>query len=142
MTRPITTLYTILAALLALCAHGAATLTLTDPAEAASVPARAASCAEDDPCWNWAKDGNHKRGVTLVDGTPKVVTVCGFNRLWAHGAIRYSLKYNGALHSTGLPKLRGDYYARTLTDCAWRIRQAHPYPWHQGPGRWAVQHGY
>jgi hypothetical protein len=98
---------------------------------------RGNACMEDNPCWNWAKMGNHRRGVVLLDGTPMVVLPCGFNRLWAIGAIRHRLdgyKMND--------RLRGDRFARTLTDCPWRDHDGHPYPWHQSPGRWAVQNGY
>lgn len=98
-------------------------------------------CAEDNPCWNWAKMGNHKRGVVLVDGTPKIVGPCGFNRLWAHGAIRHFLVVDGHAYKS-MSKLKGDTFARTLTDCPWRIRESRPFPWQQGPGAWAVQHGY
>lgn len=129
----------LLAAILIIAAIGAST---AQAGEGAILPderfAGGWYCAEDDPCWNWAKMGNHRRGVILLDGTPKVVGPCGFNRLWAHGAIRYRLSTNTNL----LTRLKGDKFARTLTDCPWRTRESKPFPWHQSPADWADSMGY
>lgn len=117
------------------CALFAASAELSRPAQAAET-----CTTEDSPGWNWAKCGNHQRGVVTLDGGVYIVGACEFNKMWAHGAIRH-------IGTTPLPgerieKLRGDRFARTLTDCPWRIRQSHPYPWHQTPGFWIIKQGY
>lgn len=77
----------------------------------------ARQCHEDQACWNWAKMGNHKRGIVLntPDGEPTrtaVVGVCQFNLHDLAGWIDWQ-------HT---PHLRGDKFARSLTDCPWRLR--------------------
>lgn len=42
-------------------------------------------CFEDEPCWRWPTMGNHRRGVVTMNGTPLVVTVRRFCRLYLHG---------------------------------------------------------
>lgn len=91
----------------------AAAAMLTVPAGSSAAP----HCAEDAPCFNWAHDGNHRRGVTLntPNGEPTrraVVSVCQFNLYDRAGWIDWQRT----------PRLRGDGFARSLTDCRWRLR--------------------
>lgn len=79
------------------------------------------TCTEGQPCWNWAVMGNHKRAVVTLDGDPRVVGPCQFNRLWALGKIRYHVRFDGRTYHT-LTRMHGDTFARTLTDCPWRNR--------------------
>lgn len=81
---------------------------LADSALGAS-PAR--TCFEDEPCWNWATMGNHKRGVVTTDGTPLVVGPCRFARMWERGRLRYSVRFNGRTYVL-LERLKGDGWAR------------------------------
>jgi hypothetical protein len=62
----------------------------------------AAHCHEDSSCWTWSTMGNHKRGITLTDGTHVVVGPCAFRRSDARGVIDWERS----------PRLRGDGYAR------------------------------
>jgi hypothetical protein len=81
-------------------------------------------CLEDEPCWDWANMGNRKRGVVTLWGNFKVVGPCQFNRLWAQGKIRHTITVDGKELSM-MDRLKGDRYARTLTDCPWRIWRTH-----------------
>lgn len=48
-------------------------------------------CAEDDPCWNWAIMGNHKRGWVGPWGSPHIGSICRFTNALAHHKIfRYA----------------------------------------------------
>jgi hypothetical protein len=94
---------------------------LADAALAGSLPradlaikgqgASAIACAEDEPCWNWATMGNHRRGVVTLEGDPLVVGPCRFQRLWYRGLLRYSVRFDGVSYPT-LDRLRGDGTAR------------------------------
>ncbi len=95
----------------------------------AAPAADAAGCAEDQACWNWATMGNHQRGVKVLtfhsDGSVtsarKVVGVCRYNHLWADGRVPYSILVNG--EGVKFNRwMRGDEFARSLTDCPWRNR--------------------
>lgn len=121
------------------CAAFAGTAELSAPAQAASLDCPIQG-PEDEPGWNWAKCGNHQRGVVTLDGNVYVVGACEFNRMWAHGAIRYTQTVNGKRFET-LDPMRGDRFARSLTDCPWRIRESRPFPWHQSPEMWIFRSG-
>lgn len=99
------------------------------PAQAESAGTSCKAAAEDSGNWNWAKCGNRQRGVILLDGSTRVVGPCGFNRLWSAGAIRYD-RGAGDFYDGLMKPLRGDRFARSLTDCPWRIRQGRPFPQH------------
>ena len=93
------------------CALG--TLALATPAHARSASASALSCgAEDGPTWNWARCGNHKRGVVTLYGNVRTVGPCQFARLWRAGHLRYSVRVQGRTYRHLLPRLRGDGFAR------------------------------
>jgi hypothetical protein len=59
--------------------------------------ARGGGVSEDSPDFNWRKDGNGQRGVTLKDGSKVVVNGAQFDRLKAQGQL-----------SPSTPTLRGD----------------------------------
>jgi hypothetical protein len=56
----------------------------TDARQASAAVTLASPCNEDEPCWNWARMGNGKRGVVTMWGTPKVVTCGQFRWLARH----------------------------------------------------------
>ena len=46
--------------------------------------------AEDEPGWDWRTQGNRKRGVTLKDGSRRVVGPSEYDRLRAAGKLNPS----------------------------------------------------
>lgn len=64
------------------------------------------ACQEDEPCWNWAKMGNHQRGITTVGGRRVIVGPCKFQRFDRQRRIDW----------TATAHLRGDRAARNR-DC-------------------------
>lgn len=61
-----------------------------------------ATCAEDRPCWNWAKMGDGNRGVTLTSGRHVVVGCERFARLDRRDRIDWATT----------PRFKGDRTAR------------------------------
>jgi hypothetical protein len=72
----------------------------------AAPTAHAATCFEDQPCWNWVTMGNGQRGVTTVTGRNLVVGTCRFRKLWRAKKIRY----HGAPYV--IERIKGDGFAR------------------------------
>ena len=65
-----------------------------------------AACAEDAPCWNWARMGNHRRGIVTLYGNVRVVGPCQYARMRrAHRIDPHT------------PRLRGDVWA-AMHGCA------------------------
>ena len=70
---------------------------------------------EDDRCWSWPTDGNRRRGVVTVDGTPMVVSMCRFAALYRAHELRYRITVDGVTYPL-LTRMRGDHAALRAYD--------------------------
>ena len=82
----------------------AAITMLAPPSTAAAAPA--ATCTEDQACWDWTQMGNRQRRVVTVEGESMVAGTCSFQKLWYAKRIRYS---GPGRH---IKRLKGDAWAR------------------------------